>query len=138
MIHINEWDPVRWDTPRPPAADPTTPAERPKAQTALVDEISGRLAKLRKPPMAVHFYLGEGLRWIRVGFGDRRPLAPAAVATIGQLIADCVGDAGSVYFHALRPHDMLFFVEGGKAKSTGMGPEDYGLPLEQVLKAWDR
>ena len=136
MIHINEWDPVPWDSPLPARAAAAAPAPRPKARTALVDAISGRLSKQPRPPMAVHFYQGEGLRWIRVGFGERKPLAPAAVATVGQLIAECVGDEGTVYFHALRPHDMLFFVEGGKAKSQGMGPEDYGLPLEQVLKAW--
>ena len=132
MIHINEWDPVPWDTPRPAKGLPS----RPPARTALVDLISGKLKTGDEPPMAVHFYLGEGLKWIRVGFDAETSLAPPAVGTVGRAIAECVGDAGPLSFSALRSQDMLFFLEGGREKSTGMGPRAYGRPLEEVLEAW--
>ena len=137
MIQINEWDAVRWDTPRPPTATTANPPPPAAAQTALVDEISGQL-RSHKPhaPAAVHFYLGEGLRWIRVGFDGQEPLAPAAVASIGKRIASCAGKAEPLYFHSLRSHDMLFFFEGGKAGSMGMEARCFGLPLDEVLQAW--
>lgn len=134
MIHINEWDAVPWQ-PESPAAGAAAKS-RPRAPTALVDQISKRLGQEAQPPMALHFYLGEGLRWIRVGFEQDRLLAPSAVAATGQAIAGCLGDDGPLYFHALRSYDMLFFLEGGKSKSLGMGPQCYGLPLDKVLKAW--
>lgn len=102
----------------------------------MVDGISDLLARQRKPPMAVHFYQGEGLRWIRVGFEQGSSPGPKQVGTVGRLIAGCIERPERLYFHALRSHDMLFFLEGGKDKSKGMQPGCFGRPLEDVLDAW--
>jgi len=102
----------------------------------MVELISEKLKSLTPQPMAVHFYLGEGLRWIRVGFDGTVPLKPAAVKTVGRIIAPCVAKSGPLYFHALRPHDMLFFLSDGEEKSIGMPAECFGTPLEDVLRAW--
>lgn len=142
MSQIDEWNPV---LPRigassaPPAAaagEPIARAQRPVVRTPkLVDEIYNALMARRPPPAAVHFYLGEGLRWIRVGFEGDQPLTPVAVGDVGRAIKSCVA-AQPLYFHALRPHDMLFFLEGGGGDSIGMPAKCFGTPLDQVLRAW--
>jgi hypothetical protein len=122
MIQIDEWTPLfprMGETPKPPPPD-----------------IYPRLMAMKtRPPVAVHFYLGEGLRWIRVGFSGDEPLEPSAVVDVGRIIESCI-DKGPLFFHALRPYDMLFFLEGGDAKSVGMPPRSYGTPLGEVLHSW--
>jgi hypothetical protein len=138
MIHINEWDKVRWDDASSSDGKPSkAPVGSSAAAPRLVDLISSKLSSLKpEPPCAVHFYLGEGLRWIRVGFDEEVRLKPSAVAAIGKVIAGCMAPAQSLYFHALRTHDLLFFLEGGNTDSVGMPPRCFGLPLPEVLQAW--
>jgi hypothetical protein len=143
MLRIDEWKPpewvsLEWDATAPAAGKPPRrpPAAVGAASHELARAICTQLESLRgRSPEAVHFYVGEGLRWIRVGFAGR-PLRPEAVAQVGGAIASCIAEAGPLYFHALRPHDILFFVTGGDAAKAGMPVESFGLPLEKVLRAW--
>jgi hypothetical protein len=124
MSQIDEWTPLfpkTGETPKPPPP-----------------EIYPRLMAIKtRPPVAVHFYLGEGLRWIRVGFSGDEPLEPSAVVDVGRIIESCI-DKGPLFFHALRPYDMLFFLEGeGEVKKKmGMPAGCYGAPLSEVLHSW--
>jgi hypothetical protein len=106
----------------------------------MAREIQQKLMSIAAPhtPVAVHFYLGEGLRWIRVGFENQAPVKPAAVGSVGRVIASCLAPTDTLYFHALRPHDLLYFLKDGKPKleQVGLGPESYGAPLDTVLEAW--
>jgi hypothetical protein len=136
MLYINEWvtpPPTEKESSSPPAHAPASDLAR---------EINRQLMSITAPqmPVAVHFYLGEGLRWIRVGFEDQAPVKPAAVANVGRVIASCLAPAETLYFHALRPHDLLFFLEDDKPKpgQVGMPPASYGSPLDTVLQAWRR
>jgi len=123
MSQIDEW------TPFFPKKGETAKAPPP-------DDIYRRLAAMKsRTPAAVHFYLGEGFRWIRVGFSEDEPLGPSAVAEAGRIIESCLA-SGPLYFHALRPYDMLFFLEGGDAESKGMPAGCYGAPLAEVLRSW--
>lgn len=137
MTRIDEWNPVLPPTggaSKPPEGRPSPPAA---GEPDLVGAIyEGLEAMQPRPPVAVHFYLGEGLRWIRVGFDGDEVLEPAAVAAVGRVIAACAGRSGPLFFHALRPYDMLFFLEGGAADSAGLPAEWFGAPLEDVLQAW--
>ena len=123
MSKIDEWTPLfakKGEVAREPAPG----------------DIYRRLVEIEsRPPAAVHFYLGEGLRWIRVGFDGEEPLDPSAVVLIGRAIESCI-PKGPLYFHALRPYDLLFFLEGGDAESEGMGASCYGAPLADVLRSW--
>jgi hypothetical protein len=122
MSQIDEWTPLfpkKGETPKPPPPD-----------------IYPRLMAMKsRPPVAVHFFLGEGLRWIRVGFSGDEPLQPSAVAEVGRIIESCI-KKGPLFFHALRPYDMLFFLEGEEEKSMGMPANHYGAPLGEVLRLW--
>lgn len=137
MTRIDEWNPVL-----PPAGGPSQAPDGgppPPAGSApdLVGAIYRGLMAMPPPrPVAVHFYLGEGWRWIRVGFDGDAVLAPAAVAATGRVIEACTGESGPLFFHALRPYDMLFFLEGGAAESIGLPADWFGAPLAQVLQAW--
>jgi hypothetical protein len=137
MHKINEWDSVFPRTTRPSdrrtGADPAGAIAMPVSVAAIQD---GLMSLKPQPPDAVHFYLGEGLRWIRVGFDRNEPIKPAAVAHVGRIIASCLPRSEPLFFHALRPRDMLFFLENGEKDSTGMAPEAYGTPLDEVLHAW--
>ena len=126
MIKINEWDKV-WSV----TVDGGTPSKR------LVEAICRSLSELSPPPRAVHFYRGEGLRWIRVGFDEERILKPAWVEEVGGRIRDCLAISDPLYFQALRPHDLMFFLPGdGDVGSAGMPPRSFGLPFDEVLQAW--
>lgn len=139
MTRIDEWNPVlpkKGGAPKPPDGAPSPPAG---TAPDLVHAIYRELMSMKpRPPVAVHFYLGEGLRWIRVGFEGNQPLEPAAVGVAGQAIRSCIGPSEPLFFHALRPHDLLFFLEGGEGEedSVGMPAECFGAPLENVLAAW--
>ena len=119
--------------------DEWTPLFLKKGETANApppDAIRSRLEAMKsRPPVAIHFYLGEGLRWIRVGFSGDEPLGPSAVATVGRIIETCM-PGRPLFFHALRPYDMLFFMEGGDPESRGMPASCYGAPLGEVLRSW--
>ena len=137
MNRIDEWTPVY---PKQVASsnepDGRAGAAAPKAHSS-VEAIRGQLLSLDPRPIAVHFYLGEGLRWIRVGFNGGGPLAPSDVKEVGQAISAGIADRKQpLYFHALRPHDLLFFLKGDDLDSTGMPPECFGTPLDVVLQAW--
>lgn len=144
MMRVNEWKspdwvPLEWDAipPEPGQAPKRPPAAAASQRPDLADAIVEALRSLRpRPPSAVHFYLGEGLRWIRVGFGTGPTLQPAVVREIGSAIASCVARHGVLYFHALRPRDVLFFLEGGNADKIGMPADAFGVPLDEVLHAW--
>lgn len=151
MSRIDEWNPVYpkqvgSPEPPPPAAKPPTsgaphrpapPAPPVQPAPSLVEEIYGKLLLMQPdPPIRVHFYLGEGLRWIRVGFDGDWPLTPRAIRDVGEVIQTCIAPPGPLYFHALRAHDMLFFLEGGKEESIGMPAACFGTPLDEVLQAW--
>ena len=126
MIRINEWDSV-WSA----AADGGTPSGR------LIEAICHSLSKLDPRPRAVHFYRGEGLRWIRVGFEEESILKPAWVKEVGDRIRSCLAGSDLLYFQALRPHDLMFFLPGdARAESVGMPARSFGLPFEEVLQAW--
>lgn len=123
MSQIDEWTPL-------------FPRKNEVAKEPAPGEIYRRLTEIDSGrPVAVHFYLGEGLRWIRVGFGEEEPLRPSAVVDVGRAIERCLR-TGPLYFHALRPYDMLFFLDGGDPDSTGMPAEYYGAPLVDVLRSW--
>ena len=139
MTKIDEWTPVlpkKGERSKQPDS-----AAKPLAGSApdLVGAIYSRLTSMEpRPPNAVHFYLGEGLRWIRVGFHGDEPIKPSKVRDVGQIIESCIEKQGPLFFHALRPYDMLFFLEGGAAESESIGmPASYfGAPLQEVLHAW--
>ncbi len=130
MTQIEEWTPLFPNKGEAPTAPKKTPS-------ALAGAIYGQLAAMKpRAPMAVHFYLGEGLRWIRVGFEGDDPLLPSDAVSIGQAIERCLAVDEPLFFHALRPHDLLFFLEGGDADSMGLPAAYYGMPLDQVRRAW--
>lgn len=123
MIQIDEWTPL-------------FPNKGETAKAPPPDDIYRQLEAMKsRPPVAVHFYLGEGLRWIRVGFDGDQPLEPSAVANVGRIIETCM-KKGPLFFHALRPYDMLFFLEDGDKESVGMPASYYGTPLGEVLRSW--
>ncbi|HET8748548.1 MAG TPA: hypothetical protein VFM98_23340 [Ramlibacter sp.] len=133
MLHINEWDPVPWDVPLP---EKGLPFELPAGTAGAIRD---RLLQLAQdPPIAVHFFRGEGLRWIRVGFDKDSIRRPADVKRIGDAIRSALQPAdGKLYFQALRAHDLLFFLDtGGDASTKGMDPDHFGEPLDAVLQAW--
>ena len=137
MNRIDEWTPVY---PKQVASsnepDGRAGAAAPKAPSSI-EAIRGQLLSLDPRPIAVHFYLGEGLRWIRVGFNSDSPLTPSDVEKVGRAIKAGIADEEDpLYFHALRPHDLLFFLESDDLDSTGMPPECFGTPLDVVLQAW--
>ena len=137
MNRIDEWTPV-YPKEVTSSSEPKGRAGvvSPKAPN-LVEAICRQLLLLDARPFAVHFYLGESLRWIRVGFNGLRPLTPSDVEKVGKAIKAGIADQEDpLYFHALRPHDLLFFLEGDDMDSTGMPPECFGTPLDVVLKAW--
>src|SRR5437899_10277156 len=129
-----DWIPLQWDAIEPGKALKGPPAVSHKP--SLEDAIGKALRSLPQPPSAVHFYLGEGLRWIRVGFWTDSILQLTAVQEIGNAIAPCVEGKGPLYFHALRSRDVLFFLEGGKPEKIGMSAHSFGFPLDEVLDAW--
>jgi hypothetical protein len=140
MMCVNEWKspdwiPLQWDATEPGKALKGPPAESHKP--SLEGAIGKALRSLPRPPSAVHFYLDEGLRWIRVGFWTDPTLQQADVRDIGCAIATCIEREGPLYFHALRPRDVLFFLEGGKPEKIGMSADSFGVPLDEVLHAWD-
>lgn len=136
MSLIDDW------TPLFPKSDDAAPARAARGQArapadTLQSLIYKRLSAMQPAPIAVHYYLGEGLRWIRVGFNGQAPLTPAAALAVAGAIEECLdGEALPLYFQALRSHDLLFFLEGGDADSEGLPPSFYGVPLEQVRRAW--
>jgi hypothetical protein len=139
MMCVNEWKspdwiPLQWDATEPGKALKGPPAVSHKP--SLEDAISKALRSLPQPPSAVHFYLDEGLRWIRVGFWADLTLQQTDVRDIGCAIATCVEREGPLFFHALRPRDVLFFLKRGNPKKIGMSAESFGVPLDDVLKAW--
>lgn len=136
MKQIDEWNPVYSKQVGSSGAAPGAASQTASNAADLVGRISGRLQALDPRPDAVHFYRGEGLRWIRVGF-DNRLLEPGDVEVVGEAIQAGIGDPGkTLYFQALRPYDLLFFMEHFDPESTGMPPDDFGAPLHDVLAAW--
>jgi hypothetical protein len=137
MRRSNEWEPLLPKSRHPPKPPEGAAQYGAEGELDSPDAISSRLESMKpQPPNAVHFYQGEGLRWIRVGFDGDEPIKPEVVAAVGHVIASCVANSGPLFFHALRPHDMLFFLRGGKRTPIGMPAEAYGAPLDQVLHAW--
>lgn len=144
MIHIDEWQSPEWvkldwdAIPPAPGARPQAPPDPPGARPSRpADAFRASLESLPQPgPNAVHFYKAEGLRWIRVGFDRPGMLQPASVAEVGAALASCLPRRQVLYFHALRPHDLLFFLDDGDPGKAGLGPEHFGQPLGQVLQAW--
>lgn len=133
MLQINEWDAVPWNLPLP------EPGGTFGATGGTAEKIHQQLLKIEQdPPAAVHFFKGESLRWIRVGFGPDSVRVPGDVRRVGSAIEAGLQPAdGKLYFQALRAHDLLFFLAtGGDAGSKGMNPEFFGEPLDEVLKAW--
>lgn len=152
MMHIDEWNKPptqKIGQAQTPAGAGGQQANNGKAQAmkpggaaqtgnggSLVDLIRDALMAMKpEAPIGVHFYLGEGLRWIRVGFDAGQPIQPSAVRTVGEVIASCIGGE-TLYFHALRPYDLLFFLEGGRPESVGMPSDRFGIPLADLLTAW--
>jgi hypothetical protein len=129
MTKIDEWNPVL-----PQMGEPSSDLKD------LVGAIYRQLMSMEpQAPDAVHFYRGEGLRWIRVGFGGAKLLKTSAVANVGRMIETCIPkEQGPLFFNALRPYDLLFFLEGDgqKKESIGMPPTYFGAPLKEVLHAW--
>jgi hypothetical protein len=72
-----------------------------------------------------------------VGFKSDGPLKPSSVERVGNVITSCLPQPEKLFFHALRPYDLLFFLEGDDADSIGAPSKDYGMPLADVLKAWE-
>ena len=144
MLRIDEWKPPAWVNleweaipPEPGKVPKRAPRLGAPAAPGTARAIAAKLESLQgRPACAVHFYEGEGLRWIRVGFDPGEPLQPAAVANVGRAIASCIPDPGPLYFHALRPHDLLFFLTGGDVGKIGMTARNFGMPLDEVLLAW--
>jgi hypothetical protein len=127
MTKIDEWNPVL-----PQKGEPSSDLKD------LVGAIYRQLMSMKpQPPDAVHFYLGEGFRWIRVGFDAAEPLEPSDVANVGRMIEACIlKEPGPLFFNALRPYDMLFFLKCEEEELIGMPAEYFGAPLEEVLLAW--
>ena len=139
MSRIVEWTPLlpKLGEESKPSAVPGAVTAAKKSAPGLPEKIHARLIALKpRAPVAVHFYLGEGLRWIRVGFGGEKPIGPTELRSVGEVIQSCLAKSDPLYFHALRPLDMLFFLEGGDEDSMGMPAEFYGTPLRSVLAAW--
>ena len=132
MTKIDEWNPVLPQKGK--RSKQPNSAAKPLAKSVpdLVGAIYSRLASMEPRPNAVHFYLGEGLRWIRVGFDGDEPIKPTEVKRVGQLIETCIETPGTLYFHALRPYDMLFFLEGGEAESESLGMPAGCLPKHKA------
>jgi len=146
MLKINEWEeppwvPHEWDDTAAPPRNGQPPQGREKSTspaTQLVERIAQALKAQPRAPAAVHFFDGEGLCWIRVGFAEDQPLAPLLVRDIGLAIDACLpARRRPLYFQALRAHDMLFFLEGGAQNKSGMPPGSFGAPLAQVLQDWE-
>lgn len=144
MSHIDEWEVPTFALPDPAAQPPAT-GKPPQSKTptgpasTLARDIDARLSELSPAPAIVHFYTGEGLRWIRIGYDGDVPLRQAVAAQAGRAIAQCLGAASTpLYFHAMRPHDLLFFIEGSERDRDGLGmpAHFYGAPLPDVLSAW--
>jgi hypothetical protein len=145
MRRINEWEAPQWvahewsEVPPPPGRPPKA-VNAEVAATPTTQQVEKICALLRtlgaRAPEAVHFFQGEGLRWIRVGFAEAQPLAPERVREVGQRIAAAIAAGEQLYFHALRPHDMLFFLRDGNPRKGGMPPGAFGVPLPQMLEAW--
>lgn len=136
MTQIDDWTPVfpRKGELSSPAGTASASA---KAAANPVDAIHDGLMKIKpRPPVAVHCYRGEGLRWIRVGFDGDQPIAPSLVGQVGRLIEACVPKE-SLFFNALRPYDMLFFLEGGDPASIGLPARYFGVRLDELLPAWE-
>jgi hypothetical protein len=133
MIYINEWNAVPWDVPLPTDGKPL-----PRASQSA-DAITAKLQALTQDqPMALHFYRGDGLRWMRVAFGMEKVRQPADVVRVGQAIRSGLRPADEVlYFHALRSYDLLFFLDAGETSKKEMEIRHFGAPLEHVLKAWN-
>ncbi|MFT3720738.1 hypothetical protein [Pseudorhodoferax sp.] len=140
MSHIDEWNrPVFRLRRTQPPTDPPLTAKRPDPapEPPLAQRIAAGLAGLRPAPAIVHFYLGEGLRWIRIGYAEDVLLGPATAVQAGQAIAQCIAPGEPpLYFHALRPRDLLFFVEGGDPDGEGLPASAYGAPFDTVRDAW--
>lgn len=137
MRKIDEWNPV---FPKKGGASKTSDGAASVAARRAPDLVGAinrvLMAMKPRPPDAVHFFLGEGLRWIRVGFDGNETIAPSAVGEVGKVIASCLGPSEPLFFNALRPHDMLFFLEGGDPESVGMPADYFGTPFDEVLRAW--
>ena len=136
MTKIDEWNPVL--PKKGERSKQLDSAAKPLAPD-MVDAIYSRLTSMKpRPPNAVHFYLSEGLRWIRVGFDGDGPIKQSEVERVGRIIETCVETSGPLFFHALRPYDMLFFLKDEKvdSDSLGMPAEYFGAPLKKVLLAW--
>lgn len=126
MSLIDEWTPLF-----PKNGEDSVGVRR--AQERIYDG----LLKLAPRPIGVHYYLGEGFRWIRVGYNGYAPLTPADALEVADAIESTMGEQRSpLYFHALRPHDMLFFLKHGNADSEGLPAEFYGVPMDALRAAW--
>lgn len=138
VIRIDEWTPLFPNIGEVSARLRRASANEASNTSDLIGRIFDRLAKMGPPgpPAAAQLFLDEGLRWIRVGFKGVGPLEPLSVEIVGKVIASCVPRGEKLYFHALRPYDLLFFLEGGDVDSIGAPPKDYGMPLADVLTAW--
>lgn len=139
MSRIVEWTPLlpKIGEESKPLRNAAATTPTPQAVPGLPETIHARLVALKpRAPVAVHFYLGEGLRWIRVGFGGEKPIGPTELLSVGEVIQSCLAKSEPLFFHALRPLDMLFFLEGGDEDSMGMPAEFYGTRLSSVSDAW--
>lgn len=144
MSHIDEWEVPKLEFPDPQAKPPPASQSRqskppPGPASTLAKDIDARLDALSPAPSIVHFYRGEGLRWIRIGYGGDVPITLAMVVQAGQAIAAVVAQLPKkFYFHAMRPHDALFFIEGDESDLDGLGTPAtfYGAAFPDVLKAW--
>ena len=139
MTKIDEWNRV-FPRSEEPSGTARGAGSRPKeVAPAQIDRIYKQLRAMKpRPAMAVHFYLGEGFRWIRVGFDEKAPIDPPVVEHTGRVIESFFDKSEPLFFHALRPHDILFFLEGGDSESMGMPVRYFGTPLEELLLAWKR
>lgn len=137
MTKIDDWSPVFPRKRGQSSSRPGRGSAFAEDAPATVDAIHDRLMTLKpRPPVAVHCYLGEGLRWIRVGFDGDTPIAPSLVEQVGRAIEACVPEE-PLFFNALRPYDMLFFIEGGDPASTGLPARYFGVRLDDLLPAWE-
>ncbi len=144
MSHIDEWEVPRYELPDPDAPPPSTSQKLrsralPGPASTVARDIDARLDQLNPAPAIVHFYRGEGLRWIRIGYGGEVPITLAMVVQAGQAIEAGLAHASQkFYFHAMRPHDALFFIDGDENDLDGLGMPAtfYGAPFGEVLKAW--
>lgn len=126
MSLIDEWTPLFPKEGEDPA--PTRHAQK---------RIYQRLLELQPPPIGVHYYLGEGFRWIRIGFNGQAPLVPDDALKVADTIESSMGEQQSpLYFHALRPHDLLFFLAHGNADSEALPASFFGTPMQEIRTAW--